>query len=384
MKVRGAGLVVMVAALAAACNSNNPARPTMSFVAPVPQQPANGVGYNFSAQPVVLQIVNAVRTGSDAVTYAVEVSPNASFSPLTYSADGIAEGSGGTTSVPLPSLTGNTTYYWRWRAVVGGIAGEPSATQSFFLRPNITISAVDVVAPEADGAVFSARPSFIVNNATRTGPAGTIFYEFQVSASAAFSDLIATATIQEQGNGTTTWAPSSDLPEGTLFWRVRAKDPVADVSGPFTAALKFDRRFGIDLNTVSYENGPNISQWPQTRTLTAAYKTGDMVCTEFDSGDWPDVPFFDDPSTRVIGNQWVFINIGGVWHGGAGHWLRPGQFCKGEYDDAFFVEGFHNPPLNSVVLRSGDVFGIMVSTPARTYPTGATKDERSDVQMIVW
>jgi hypothetical protein len=375
----------MVAALAASCNSNNPARPTMSFVAPVPQQPTDGVGYNFSAQPVVLQIVNAVRTGSAPVTYAVEVSTNANFSAVTYNADGIAEGTGGTTSVPLPSLTGNTTYYWRWRAVVDGIAGEPSATQSFFLRPNITISVVDVVAPQADGAVFSARPSFVVNNATRTGPAGTIFYEFQVSSSSAFSSLIATATIQEQGNGTTSWSPSTDLPEGTLFWRVRAKDPAADVSGPFTAALKFDRRFGIDLKSVSYDNnGPDISNWPQTVTLTAAYKTGDTVCTEFDAGDWPDVPFFDDPDTRVVGNQWVFVNIGGVWHGGAGHWLRPGQFCKGEYDDAFFVDGFRNAPLNSVVLHSGDVFGIMVSTPARTYPTGATKDERSDVAMIVW
>ncbi len=373
----------MVAAMAAACNSNNPARPTMSFVAPVPQQPTNGVGYNFSQQPVVLQIVNAVRTGSSKVTYAVEVSSNASFTPLTYSADGIAEGGEGTTSVPLPSLTGNTTYYWRWRAVVDGIAGEPSATQSFFLRPNITIAVVEVVTPQADSAVFSARPTFTVNNATRTGPAGTIFYEFQVSSSAAFSSLIASNTIQEQGNGTTSWTPSSDLPEGTLFWRVRAKDPAADVSGPFTGAIKFDRRFGIDLNTVVYAEGPNISKWPQTTRLTAAYKSGDTVCTEFDA-NWPDIPFFGDNSVRVIGNQWVFVNVGGTWYGGAGHWLRPGQFCKGEYDEAFFVEGFHFAPLNQVVLHSGDVFGIAVSTPARTYPDGATKDERSDVQMIVW
>jgi hypothetical protein len=386
MKARVWGQLLVIAAAASvwACNTKNPARPTMSFVAPVAQEPSNGVAYNFSQQPIALQIVNSVRTGSSAVTYTVDVSTSDSFGTDVVNLDGIAEGGSGTTRVTLPPLNGNTTYFWRWRAVVDGIVGEPSATQSFFLRPNIEISVPDISTPTDGSTVYSTRPTFTVQKATVTGPAGAIFYEFQVSASAAFGSLVANATIQEQPGDTTSWAPTSDLPEGTLYWRVRAKDPAADVTGPFTSAIEFERRFGVDLKTVQYTNGPDISNWPETATLTAAYKIGDMVCTEYDSPNWPEAPFLGDPSVPVVGNQWVFVNVGGTWYGGAGHWLRPNQYCKSEYDDAFFVDAFHNPPLNTLVLHSGDVFGVLVSTPARTWPSGKTVDERTGVAMLVW
>jgi hypothetical protein len=372
------------AASVLACNTNNPARPSMSFVAPVSEQPSDGFAYNFSQQPITLKIVNAVRTGSAPVKYEVEVSKDSTFASTAVSLADIGEGGDGTTSVALPPLEGNSTYYWRWRAVVDGIAGEPSAMQSFFLRPNIVIAKPDVKQPEIGGTSFSARPTFIVANAAVTGPAGTIFYEFQVSSSAAFGSLLSTATVQQQSGGETSWIPTVDLPEGGLFWRVRAKDPAADVSGPFSDTVSFERRFGVDLDKVVYSNGPDISKWPQTGHITAAYKVGDVVCTEYESPNWPEAPFLGDPTVPVVGNQWVFINVGGIWYGGAGHWLRPGQSCKSEYDDAFFVDAFRNPPLNTTVLRSGDVFGILVSTPARSYPAGKTVDERTDVAMLVW
>jgi hypothetical protein len=175
----------------------------------------------------------------------------------------------------------------------------------------------------------------------------------------------------------------TDLPEGQLYWRVRGRDVGNDVAGPFTGAIAFDRRFGIDLTQVVYVQGPNISKWPQTGHLTSASKSGDTVCTEFEA-NWPTAPFLGDPTSRIIGNQWVFVLIDNVWYGGAGHWLRPNQYCKGEYDRDFFEDGFHNPPLNSVILHSGDVFGVAVSTPARLYPDGKTVDERTDVALLVW
>ena len=42
MHVRGLGLMFAAAALVASGCSDNPARPTMSFAAPVAQQPVNG------------------------------------------------------------------------------------------------------------------------------------------------------------------------------------------------------------------------------------------------------------------------------------------------------------------------------------------------------
>jgi hypothetical protein len=385
MNVRVLAVATFIAAgvLVQGCGSNNPNRPSMSFVAPTAQGPANGIAYNFSQQPISLQIVNAVRTGGAPVTYSVEVSNAATFATVAFSRDGIAEGDG-TTSVQLPQLEGNRTYYWRWRAVVDGIAGEPSTTQNFFLRPNVVIAAPTIEAPASGQAVFSARPTFTVTNAVITGPAGPVFYDFEVSTSAAFGTLVAGQTIQQQ-NVRTSWTPSVDLPEGALFWRARAKDPSSDVIGPFSAATPFDRRFGIDLDTVVYIQGPNISSWPQTATLTNASKVNDVVCTEFTTTvNWPNAPFLGDPNTPVVANQWIFALVNGIWYGGSGHWLRPNQYCKSEYDDKFFVDAFRNPPFSGLVLRSGDVFGVAVSTPNRFYPDGKTIDHRSDVKLIVW
>ena len=50
----------------------------------------------------------------------------------------------------------------------------------------------------------------------------------------------------------------------------------------------------------------------------------------------------------------MFVLIDNVWHGGAGHWYRPGQSCKGEVDEHFFTDAFAlHPPFNSLVVRPG-------------------------------
>jgi hypothetical protein len=358
----------------------------MSFAAPIAQQPANGLNYNFNQQPISLRIVNAVRTGGAPVSYAVEVSADPSFNGLAFNSDGIGEGADGTTAVQLPPLIGNTMYYWRWRAVVDGIAGEPSSAQSFFLRPNIVLFAPVLQQPGDGSAVFSARPTFTARNITPEGPAGTLSYEFQVSESVTFEPLAGGDTVQEHSGATTAWSPPFDLPEGDLFWRVRVKDLANDIEGPFSEPQSFERRFGIDLASVVYVLGPDISEWPQTATLTNVSKSGDVVCTDYDGGNhWPSAPFLGNPDSRVVGNQWVFLLRDGVWYGGAGHWLRPGQTCKPEYDEHFFVDGFQGrEPFASYVPRSGDVIGFAVSTPARFYPADNTVDERTDVRLLVW
>lgn len=390
MKLRsvGFGLVMASAVSVWACNTNNPARPSMSFAAPVLQQPANGVAYNFTQQPITIQVVNAVRTGTSPVTYTVEVSSSSAFATLAVSRDGIAEGSDGTTSVTLPQLAGNTTYYWRSRAVVDGTAGQASATQSFFVRPNITINVPAVQNPAAGSDVFGARPTFTVTNATRTGPAGTIFYEFQVASSGAFGTLLASSTVQEQTTATS-WTPSSDLPEGTLFWRVRAKDVAADVNGAFTPALRFERRFGIDLNKAVIAFGPgHVATWPETARLTNVYfdpADTEVMCTEYDDPGWPETPFFGGPAT-VYANQWVFVNHQGTWYGGAAAWMRAWpQFCKRDYDQAFFQDSLGGRfPFNQTVLHTGDVIGVMMTSPARAWPDMKTVDQRSNIVMVAW
>jgi hypothetical protein len=385
MKARIIGpiLVALVIAPFVACRTDNPARPSMSFTAPLAQGPTSGAAYNFTEQPISLTITNAVRTGSSPVTYDVEVATDAAFAHVVFSKAGVVEGSNGTTTVQLAALDGNTTYYWHWRAVVGGVSGEFSTVQSFFVRPNVVLSIPDVVQPSTGSNVFASRPTFTVQDVTRTGPAGTLFYEFQVSASDTFATLITSGTIQEQP-AQTSWTPSTDLPEGTFYWRVRATDPGNGILGPFSGPARFQRKAGIDLSKVVYVQGPDISSWPQTVKITSASHVGDQLCISKEGEQWPSTDYFGDPTVQVEGNQWMFVNINGTWYGGAGHWYRPGQECKGEVDENFFIDAFRNPPFNSLVLHSGDVFAVALTTPARLWPDMRTLDHRSDILFVVW
>jgi len=143
----------------------------------------------------------------------------------------------------------------------------------------------------------------------------------------------------------------------------------------------------LDLNQVTVVLGPkNIASWPQTSTMTGTKAVEGEMCTYHTKlGRWPPVLFFDTDA-YIEGNQWVFANIGGRWYAGAGEWMRVGQACKVVTSnmgaDAFY--GDNMEPLRSWVPRPGEVFGVMVSTPARAYPSMRTVDERSNVVLIRW
>ena len=369
-----------------ACGTSNPSRPSTSFTAPISNGPANGSSFNFNQQPITLTIVNAVRTGGTAPTYNVEVASNSNFSTLVFTRNDIPEGSGGTTAVTISQLTGNATYYWRWRAVIDGIAGEASGAQSFFVRPNITLNAPVLVDPAANTTVFAVRPTFRVTNSTFTGQPGVISYEFQVSTSSSFASIAASQTVQQQGGagGSTSWTPSNDLPAGNLFWRARARDLNNSVDSSFSNSAGFERKDGVDLTKVVYQQGPNISSWPETSKITSASHADGQLCIIHTMlGVWPSTDFFGDPSVRLEGNQWVFANINGIWYGGAADWYRPGQGCK-NVDEDIARDSFSQNPLASWRPHPGEVFGVMSTTPARFWPDMKTLDQRTDLVLIVW
>lgn len=385
-------LALLAAGLFSACQAG-PARPSVSFAAPALASPAAGAVYNFTDQPVSVTFANAVRSGTAVVTYSVEVATAASFAGNVVAASDIAEGTGGVTSVRLPVLGGNTTYYWRTRATVDGITGEPSPTSTFVVRPAVVLQPPGPVTPSSGGVTGLARPTFTVDNAVRTGPAGVLTYEFQVSTSAAFGTLAASASVGEQPTQTS-WTPTVDLPEGALFWRARALDPASGAVGTFSTTVSFERRrFGapgdqIDLSAVTVVLGPqNIGTWPATGTVTSTVAQPFQLCIDHDKlGSWPGAEFFEDPGTLTQGNQWMFAFIGGRWYGGAGRWSRVGQACKSTTGAADFFGGtFYMDaaePLRSYVPRTGDVIGLMFSTPARFYPGMRTVDERTNVVLV--
>ena len=195
---------------------------------------------------------------------------------------------------------------------------------------------------------------------------------------------LAEQTVAQGGGSTTTWVPPVDLPEGTLFWRARGLDPSNDAESPWSQTATFEREFGIDLNQVVYVQSPNIANWPETSKITSAFHNDGQLCIfHTQLGSWPATDFFEF-GPILEGNQFIFANINGVWHGGAADWYRPGQACKGtegdEFTGTFYQDG--NEPLRNYAPRIGDTIGLMSSTPNRFYPSMRTVDERSNVVLV--
>lgn len=384
--VRNLVPALALAIAAAACESSV-TRPSSTFMAPLASSPASGTQYKYSQQPLTLAITNAVLVTPTTTTYTLEVATDTAFTAKVFTKEGIAEGAGGTTSVVLSTLTGDKTYYWRSRATVDGTAGENSPTRSFYVGPRVVVDKPNLSTP-AFGDEFYDVPTLTTVNATRVGPVTKMQYLFQLSTSDSFATILQQATVNEGSGGLTSWKPTGTLPEARYHWRVRASDPDSGETSPFSDSRRFEVKEGIDLNKVIYVFPfPNIANWEETARITAAshdLRSG-MLCIEHTrSGIWPSTAFFGDPATQVEGNQWMFVRINSQWYGGAGHWYRPGQSCKGEVDDHFFTDAFSSYPFSTLVLRAGDVFGVAVSTPARLWPSMKTYDERSNTVTLVW
>ena len=76
------------------------------------------------------------------------------------------------------------------------------------------------------------------------------------------------ATVTEQSGGRTAWSPNNDLPPGTLYWRVQAKDDSNTEASPFTGAVSFIVE-PFDPTKAIFLNGPSdVGFWPQTTKIT--------------------------------------------------------------------------------------------------------------------
>ena len=313
--------------LPAACGKT-PTAPAVSFSAPLPTQ-ANGASYGFGLQPITLTLTNAARTGQSVVTYTVEVATDSGFGSKVFTKDGVPEGANGKTNVELGSLAGGQTYYWHSMAVIDGVVGAQSPTQTFSVRPQIFTGVPTIASPNANDNVFGSRPSFTVNNVGHTSAAGTVFYEFQVASSAAFTTILASGSSQETP-GRTSWSPGNDLPEGNLFWRARATDPSNSEATAYTSSsgTTFNLKpFDLSLATI-LNNPPDLASWAVTTSITKLEIRPRGVHIDFSKKDGPDrwrdviPPGFSGAIRYTMG---MVLNIGGRWcRGGDRDVVRPG------------------------------------------------------------
>jgi hypothetical protein len=383
--------------------SSNPTQPTGS-TAPVdgndltasvtvPRALSPGVAAQIRNldQPVTLVVANAVITQSTTVTYTFEVATDTTFANKVYSKSGVAAGANGQTSLTIDRLGPGADYYWRARAEGGGTIGPFSSARLFTIGQAIVINAPTPVSPIANTDTGS-RPALIVTNATRSGPVGALTYRFEIATNAAFSPVAITVAVPEGTTRTTYQTPVDFAPEATIFWRATAIDQSNGVTGPTSAPASFVTSLTIDLTRVTYLNGPNVSNWPQTANLILVEQDGGgegPVCMQFTDPGWPDSPWpygGDDPNFGVYANQWYFAKIGGRWYGGAGEWIyRGGGSCKaGQGTRTIGPDSGFGPPFSTWVPQVGELVGFMVSSVARAGAVRRTVDQRSNVIVQPW
>jgi hypothetical protein len=397
-----ASVLGLCLSIAACGKSTTPAQPsaatpaadssaTSSVTVPRPLLPAVNAQIRNQDQPVTLVVGNAAITQGSAATYTFEVASDAAFATKVYSKSAVAEGAS-QTSLTIDRIGAGADYYWRARAEGGGTIGPFSAGRKFTIGPAIVINA-PVLAGPASGSSATGRPSLAVTNATRSGPAGPLTYRFEIATTNTFSPVVVSTTVPETA-GQTRYQPFQALAANrTYFWRVTAIDQSNNLTGPTSAIGSFVTSLTVDLNQVIYVRGPNVASWPQTAIVQSVEQdgnaaTGGAMCISWTTpfSIWPSIGFFGDDTVPVNANQWYLANIGGVWYAGAGEWLRSDRgFCKsGQGTQTIGPDGGWSPPMNTWIPKRGELVGYMITTPARTWPSMKTIDERSDVILVPW
>src|SRR5260221_6207956 len=217
------GVIVAAACLAVtliACSS--PAQPSVSVVSGPPVAPTTGAQFSYYSQPVPLVIANGVATQGAPIT-TVEVATDAAFTSVVMTKT-VAPDVTGQLALTLDHLMPATTYYWRVKTAAGDNPGIFSSPVSFGIGPLLVIQPPAPVQPLANTFPHK-RPTFIVTDATRTGPDATLTYRLDVAPDAAFSTVVASGTVPE-GLGQTSFAPTGDLTSvATFYWRAPARAP---------------------------------------------------------------------------------------------------------------------------------------------------------------
>jgi len=240
-----------LAGLLAACETVKSANPlSPSIAGPIPGvviteprllEPGAGWELNNATQPVRLLIENASSNGQRPLSYTFQVAADAQFGNVVFSRGGVAPGDGGRTSIQMGDrLPTGRAFFWRAWAEDGANTGPYSSAASFSIITPVEIDVPGPIEPVGGARIGGTRPTFRMRNPARSGPAGQLFYQLQVSANEAFAPALAMYELPEQPNETRFDAPLGLPHDQTFFWRVRSYDSgPSGVTGAWTAAQAF-------------------------------------------------------------------------------------------------------------------------------------------------
>lgn len=239
---------VLVALGANACEmtkSEHPLGPTVAgpipgvnITSPTPLEPAQGFRIAVEAQPVSLTLSNAATTGVRPLNYSFELATDAGFSNKVFSLEGITPGESGRTIVRLPNaLAPERSYYWRARAQDGANTGPFSAAAFFNVFTPVVLGKPILQDPVGNATAASLQPILRFANAPRTGPAGPITYEIQISENDAFAPALGGWAVSETPGQSALALPVALTGGKLYFWRVRGYEAIA--VGPWSDIQAF-------------------------------------------------------------------------------------------------------------------------------------------------
>jgi hypothetical protein len=192
--------------------------------------------------------------------YTFEVATDPAFATKIQTKDGIAQGSGQQTVVRLDPLTPAKDYYWHARATAGGTTGLFGPVYKFTIGAAVSIDPPVPVGP-LSGTTSSGWPAFTVVDSTRSGPVGTIVYQFDISTSASFGTILVSGSVTETPNRTS-FTPQGASPsnQATLYWRATAIDQADNVTSPASSVQSFT--YGLPTRQASLAAQEGLTLWP--------------------------------------------------------------------------------------------------------------------------
>jgi hypothetical protein len=405
--------------------SSNPLSPTVAgpipgvnISAPGAMTPSANAQIAIDQQPITLVVKNASSNGVRPLTYEFQVSGDTSFGSPLFAKTNITPGGNGQTSIVLPDKLGTAGgYFWRSRAEDGANTGAWTSAVPFTIYIPVVIQAPAPVQPAAGITTSTLRPSFVVANAARTGPAGTIRYNLAIAQDITFTQIVLTGTFPE-GNGQTAMAIGQDLTTGAhYFWRVQASDGTND--GPWSSAIDFRTPAAstpppvptpspspspspggppaagdqINMSAAAIYNSPtDLASWNVSTAITSVDFRGDGISVQFSKKDgpgrWPDVtpPGWNGPLQYTLG---MCLNISGQWDCSAVIEAWYGLDPVGGPPSAIGREWFYDParwgPMTGHQPAPGETIGIFVcegDCRNNTAGTSSPLRERSNVVLV--
>jgi hypothetical protein len=398
-----------------ACQKSSPARATdldssaatasvtdattgTTVTTPAPVTPAANQQFKYSEQPLTLTVKNAVSTGTSPLTYVFEVATDAAFANKVYTKDGVAGGASGQTAQRLDTLAGEKTYFWRSHVTSGSTVGPNSAARSFTVGPQVILQAPALLSPAQNGTA-SGNPTLTVANAARTGPAGAVFYRFEVSTSASFQPLVFVNTVAEQAGGQTsvTVPVASNTPAGVYFWRAQATDPSNIVTSAFSTTFSFNYQPFDMRQAIVVDSPPDLGFWPETAKITSVQFTPDAFLVDFDRRDgsnrWRDLDFGDGHGDTLqytlgmcgnLNRQWYCSAVIQFWYGRDLRDTTPPSYVARNwfYDSRW-------GPMMGYQPEDGETVGLFAASGNvrdRTFTQASCPQvcERTNVMMVTW